>query len=218
MTAHQAPPSLGFSRQERTLEWVAISFSNSVKVDFSKEDCGWADIAYCRGEAPSLLTSKEPFWACAVREVPLTSKRRDMWSLSPLDRPPLSSFSLLWNVCPQGRNSGPSAWGPSSPRLNLTGVLTQAGPRDTDMTTGGRPRTEAPSLSQKEPALLTPWLGTSGLQNWDDNLLVQVTQAAGLFMAAPGHWERGPPGKLHRRDAFRAKQHFQAGLGQEAVS
>ena len=26
MTAHQAPPSLGFSRQE--LEWVAISFSN----------------------------------------------------------------------------------------------------------------------------------------------------------------------------------------------
>ena len=27
--AHQAPPSLGFSRQEQTLEWVAISFSNA---------------------------------------------------------------------------------------------------------------------------------------------------------------------------------------------
>ena len=26
--------------QARTLEWVAISFSNSVKVDFSKEACG----------------------------------------------------------------------------------------------------------------------------------------------------------------------------------
>ena len=30
-TAHQAPLSLGFSRQERTLEWVTISFSNAWK-------------------------------------------------------------------------------------------------------------------------------------------------------------------------------------------
>ena len=27
--AHQAPPSLGFSRQEHWMEWVAISFSNA---------------------------------------------------------------------------------------------------------------------------------------------------------------------------------------------
>ena len=29
--AHQTSPPLGFSRQERTLEWVAISFSNAWK-------------------------------------------------------------------------------------------------------------------------------------------------------------------------------------------
>ena len=33
---HQAPPSMGFSRQE-VLEWVAISFSNSKRTGIKKE-------------------------------------------------------------------------------------------------------------------------------------------------------------------------------------
>ena len=32
------------------------------------------------GDAPSLLTSEEPFCACVVGEVSLTSRMRDIWS------------------------------------------------------------------------------------------------------------------------------------------
>ena len=49
-----------------------------------------------------------------------------------------------------------SYWGRVHPESSLTGILVQVESRDTDTTTGGRPGTEAPSPSQKEPALLTP--------------------------------------------------------------
>ena len=65
-----------------------------------------------------LLTSKEPFFACVVGEVFLTSRMRNMWPFisywtgsSLLHHPAFMEFLLSWSFCPQGRNC--SVWGPS---------------------------------------------------------------------------------------------------------
>ena len=65
-----------------------------------------------------LLTSKEPFCACVVGEVFLTSRMRTRWPFiaywtgsSLLHHPAFMEFLLSWSFCPQGRNC--SVWGPS---------------------------------------------------------------------------------------------------------
>ena len=66
MEAHQAPPSLGFSRQE--LEWVAISFSNAWKWKVKVKSLSHVRLLVTPWTAahqapPSMGFSRQEFWS-----------------------------------------------------------------------------------------------------------------------------------------------------------
>ena len=93
MAAHQAPPSLGFSRQE--LEWVAIAFSNAWK---------W------KVKVKSLSHVQLPAtpWTAAFQDPPSVGfARQQCWSGAPLPSPMFQCYSLnlshlfLPTLCPQ---------------------------------------------------------------------------------------------------------------------
>ena len=82
MAAHQAPPSLGFSRQER-LEWVAISFSNAWKL---KE----------KVKSLSCVRLLATPWTAAHQAPPsMGFSRQVYWSGVPLPSPPTQRFFSL---------------------------------------------------------------------------------------------------------------------------
>ena len=86
MAAHQAPPSLGFSRQE--LEWVAISFSNAWK---------WKVKVKSLSHVRLLATP----WTAAFQAPPTTGfSRLENWSGVPLPSPNLMHKEVKWKSRP----------------------------------------------------------------------------------------------------------------------
>ena len=77
MAAHQAPPSLGFSRQEYWMEWVAISFSNAWKWKVNVKSLSHVrllvtpqTVAY---QAPlSVGFSRQEYWSGLLLPTPLS--------------------------------------------------------------------------------------------------------------------------------------------------
>jgi len=83
MATHQAPPSLGFSRQE-TLEWVAISSSNAWK---------WKVKVKARSRVRPLAT---PWTAAYQAPPPMEFSRQEYWSGVPLPSLPFPMSHILF--------------------------------------------------------------------------------------------------------------------------
>ena len=98
------------------------------KMDSSPEAYGKVDITYCGVAPPPFLALEEPFCACVVRKVSLTSRMRYMWSLyllSGQDSAPLcSSYYLCLGVSVHRRQSSAAQPGAHlSPALNPPGII-----------------------------------------------------------------------------------------------
>ena len=78
MAAHQAPPSLGFSRiQARTLAWVAISFSNAWKWKVKVKSVSHVQLLVTPWTAayqapPSMEFSRQEYWSGLPLPSPMT--------------------------------------------------------------------------------------------------------------------------------------------------
>ena len=95
MAAHQAPPSLGFSRQEH--EWVAIAFSNAWKWKVKVKSLSRVRLLATPWTAayqapPSMGFSRQEYRS----GVPLPSQRK--WIIYMLFRCPWSSMNSCENV------------------------------------------------------------------------------------------------------------------------
>ena len=83
--AHQAPPSLGFSRQEH--EWVAVSFSNAWKWKVKVKSL--SHVQLCKTpwtaayQAPlSMGFSKQEYWSGLPFPSPMHASEKSKWSCS----------------------------------------------------------------------------------------------------------------------------------------
>ena len=84
MAAHQAPPSLGFSRQKTPLEWVAISLSNAWKWKVKVKSLS------------RVGPSATPWTAAYQAPSSMGFSRQEYWSGVPLPSPTLCHSS--WNI------------------------------------------------------------------------------------------------------------------------
>ena len=110
-------------------------------MDSSKEAYGQLDITYYEVMPPSLLTSKEPFCTCVVRELSFTLQMGNMWSFiwvgpSLFHHLAFMEFLLLWRFFYREDSSAWHLsisclnWGSDSrPRQWKYGVLTSGLPR-----------------------------------------------------------------------------------------
>ena len=104
-----------FGLSQDPLMYACASLSQD---GFQQRGLWVVDITYYGVTPLPFLSSKEPFYACVVGKLSLTSRMRNTWSL--IWAGLSSSSSSSWSFCPQGTNSSCSAWDQSISYLRMS--------------------------------------------------------------------------------------------------